>query len=169
MLALATESIEDLRSVAQNLRPLHLEELGIVTSLRALLEKVGNSSELKVHSRLEDIDDVIHGAAAMHVYRIAQEAINNVLKHAGARHLWFEAIRDIDCVIVRIRDDGRGMDTRLGSGGLGMLSIRERCSILRAALDIRSEAGAGTYITLRIPIEAAEAPVESLVMGDAHG
>ncbi len=169
MLTLATESIEDLRSVAQNLRPLHLEELGIVTSLRALLEKVGNASELKVHSRLEDIDDVIRGAAAMHVYRIVQEAINNVLRHAGAQHLWFEAIRDIDCVIVRIRDDGRGMDMRAGSGGLGMLSIRERSSILRATLDIRSDAGGGTDVTLRIPIDAGEAPIESLAVGDAHG
>jgi signal transduction histidine kinase len=167
MLTLATESIEDLRSVAQNLRPLHLEELGIVTSLRALLDKVGNASELKVHSRLEDIDDVVHGAAAMHVYRIAQEAINNVLKHAGARNLWFEAIRDIDCVFVRIRDDGRGMGARPDAvGGLGMLSIRERSSILRAVLDIRSDHG--THIVLRIPIDAGEAPTESLVMGEAH-
>lgn len=169
MLTLATESIEDLRSVAQNLRPLHLEELGIVASLRALLEKLGNASELEVHSRLEDIDDVIRGAAAMHLYRIAQEAINNVLRHAGARNLWFEAIRDIDCVIVRIRDDGRGMNASAGSGGLGMLSIRERSSILRAALDIRSGAGGGTDITLRIPIDLDEAPVAILAMGDTHG
>jgi signal transduction histidine kinase len=169
MLTLATESIEDLRSVAQNLRPLHLEELGIVTSLRALLDKVGHASELKVHARLEDIDDVIRGAAAMHVYRIAQEAINNVLRHAGAQHLWFDAIRDIDCVIVRIRDDGRGIDMRAGSGGLGMLSIRERCGILRATLDIRSPADGGTDITLRIPIDVGEVPIESLAMSDTHG
>lgn len=168
MLTLATESIEDLRSVAQNLRPLHLEELGIVTSLRALLEKVGDSSELQVHSRLEDIDDVIHGAAAMHVYRIAQEAINNVLKHAGARNLWFEAIRDIDCVIVRIRDDGRGLGAQPAAGGLGMLSIRERSNILRAALDIRSAEAGGVLIVLRIPIDAGTAPSEILVTDDAH-
>jgi two-component system sensor histidine kinase UhpB len=169
MLALATESIEDLRRVAQNLRPLHLEELGIVTALRALLERVGKGSELKVHSRLEDIDDVIHGTAAMHVYRIAQEAINNVLKHARAHNLWFEAIRDIDCVLVRIGDDGRGMNARpRTTSGLGMLSIRERSSILRASLDIRSDEGAGMYITLRIPIDAGEAPAQILMMGGIH-
>jgi signal transduction histidine kinase len=128
---------------------------------------VGKASELKVHSRLEDIDDVIHGAAAMHVYRIAQEAINNVLKHAGAHNLWFEAIRDIDCVLVEIRDDGRGMNTRprTAAGGLGMLSIRERSSILRATLDIRSVEGTGTHLTLRIPIDAGEAPAEILMAG----
>jgi len=169
MLTLVTESIEDLRSVAQNLRPLHLEELGILAALRALLERVVKGSELKVHSRLEDIDDVIHGAAAMHVYRIAQEAINNVLKHAGAHNLWFEAIRDIDCVLVKIRDDGRGMNARSGGlGGLGMLSISERSSILRATLDIASGEGAGTHLTLRIPIDVGEASARLLVAGSIH-
>jgi len=154
LLDLATESIEDLRTVAQNLRPQHLEELGIVTALRALLDKVQNASELMVHSRLEDIDDVIRGSSATHVYRIAQEAINNVLKHAQAHNLWVEAVREVDSVIIRIRDDGRGFSNPapVAGAGLGMLSMRERCIILGASLKIDS-AASGTRILVRIPVE----------------
>lgn len=171
---LSTESIEELRNVAQNLRPPLLEELGVVTALRALLEKVEASAGFAVHCRIEDIDDVIRGADAAHVYRIAQESLNNVLKHAGARNLWFEVIRDIDCVAIRIRDDGKGFPAvpGIGAGGLGMLSIRERCNILRAGLDIES-GDAGTRLSIRIPIEP---PMESApdveqgaATGAAHG
>ena len=152
LLDLATESIEDLRAVAQNLRPQHLEELGIVTALRALLEKVENASELLVHVRLEDIDRAICGSAATHVYRIAQEAINNVLKHAQARNLWVETIRTGDSVVLRIRDDGRGFAgaNAVAAAGLGMLSMRERCNILGATLRIDSGVW-GTRVDVRIP------------------
>jgi signal transduction histidine kinase len=170
LLDLATESIEDLRRVAQNLRPLHLEELGVVTALRALLDRVATGSDLAVSRRLEDIDDVIRGAAATHVYRIAQEAINNTLKHSGARNLWFEAIRDIDCVVLRIRDDGRGMPAAPGaeSGGLGIMSIRERCNILRAKLQVESSERAGTTITVRIPIDTGPELIEDEQSGEVH-
>lgn len=167
LLDLTTESIEDLRSVAQNLRPLHLEELGIVTALRTLVEKVEDSSELLVHSRLEDIDDVIRGNAATHVYRIAQEAINNVLRHSHARNLWLEAVRDVDCVLVRIRDDGHGFVAPHGAvAGLGMLSIRERCNILQATLMIDSDPQSGTRIHIRIPLEVGDGIAEEEEAGD---
>lgn len=159
LLDLATESIEDLRSVAQNLRPQHLEELGIVTALRALLDKVQNASDLVVHARLEDIDDVLQADSATHVYRIAQEAINNVLKHSQAQNLWFDVAREPDCVTIRIRDDGRGFAHPGGvcAAGLGMLSIRERCSILGAKLLIDSGVLSGTRVAIRIPLPVHEA------------
>jgi len=180
LLDLATESIEDLRSVAQNLRPQHLEELGIVTALRALLDKVQNASELFVHTRLEDIDDVVRGNAATHVYRIAQEAINNVLKHSQARNLWFDASREPDCVVIRIRDDGRGFASAgaVCGAGLGMLSIRERCNILGAKLVIDSGVLSGTRVAIRIPPQvqdeepqdaAAQAPAGDKVRLAAGG
>ncbi len=152
LIDLAGESIEDLRRVAHNLRPMHLEELGIVAALRSLVEKLKQGSDLLVHHRLEDIDDVIRGSAATHVYRIVQEATNNVLRHSGARNLWLDAIRDIDCVIIRVQDDGGGIVVGLESVGLGMFSMRERAKILLAHLEVLSEPGFGTELTLRIPI-----------------
>jgi len=122
---------------------------------------VENASELLVHIRLENIDDAIGGSAATHMYRIAQEAINNVLKHAQARNLWVDAIRDADSVVLRIRDDGRGFANlaAVGAAGLGMLSMRERCNILGATLRIDSGVS-GTRIVVRIPLERESGDAE---------
>ncbi len=159
LLDLATESIEELRSVAQNLRPANLEELGVTAALRSLLHKVEQSSELKVQYRIEDVDDVIAGAAATQVYRIVQEAVNNVLRHAAAKNLRVDVIRDISWVIIDIRDDGKGFDAGGGSAreGLGLLSMGERCSILHADLQVESGRQMGTRLRVRIPISSTAA------------
>jgi two-component system, NarL family, sensor histidine kinase UhpB len=155
LLDLSTESIQDLRTVAQNLRPIHLEELGVSASLRSLLQRVEQSSEMKVDFRVEDIDDVIHADSATHVYRIVQEAINNVLKHAAAGSLNVAIIRDIASVSIDIRDNGKGCGPQSGraSAGLGLLSIRERCAILRAELAMESTEGKGTRLHVQIPLD----------------
>lgn len=170
LLDLSTESIEELRSVAQNLRPAHLEELGVAAALRSMLHKVEQSTDLKLQFRVEDIDDVIVGAAATHVYRIVQEAINNVLKHAAARTLRVDVLRDIACVLIDIRDDGKGFNAQGGRvrGGLGLLSIGERCSILRADLQIESSAGSGTRLRVRIPVESALECQAGTVQGESN-
>lgn len=152
LLDLAGATIEDLRGVAHNLRPMHLEELGLTSALKALAERTALSTGLQVHARIEDVDDVLQGERAVHVYRIAQEAINNVLRHAGATNLWVEVIRDIDCVELRIRDDGRGLDATGAGRGLGLSSITERSAILGATADLRTGAPAGTLFSLRIPV-----------------
>jgi signal transduction histidine kinase len=157
ILDLATESIEDLRGVSHSLRPMHLEELGVTSALRGLLERVQNSSDaLTVHVRIEDVDDVVHGVAAMHVYRIVQEAINNVLKHSGAPNLWVEAVRDIAWVEIHVRDDGVGLLGRVGKPGLGLVSIGERCRMLGATLTVEPNEPAGTHLCLRLPVETME-------------
>jgi two-component system sensor histidine kinase UhpB len=155
----ATESISDLRGVVQALRPMHLEELGPTSALNALVERVRVSSGLEVHHHIENVDDVVGGTAATHLYRIAQEAINNVLKHAGAKHLWVDVIRDINLVELSVRDDGRGLGQLAQRGidrsaGLGLLSIAERCHILGAELLLQANEPAGTWLRVRLPIEA---------------
>jgi two-component system sensor histidine kinase UhpB len=155
---LSTESIQDLRTVAQNLRPIHLEELGISASLRSLLQRVDGMAGLKVQFRIEDFDDVIAGDAATHVYRIVQEAINNVIRHAAATEIVVDVIRDISQVVIDIRDDGKGCELDGGlAQGLGLLSIRERCGMLSAQLQMNSASGRGMQIRISIPLEVGHA------------
>lgn len=158
ILDLATESIEDLRGVAHSLRPMHLEELGVTSALRGLLERVQSSSDVQVHARIEDVDDVVKGAAATHVYRVAQEAINNVLKHAEAKNLWVDVIRDITWVEISVRDDGVGLGAQgpATRRGLGLVSIGERCRMLGATLTVSPNKPAGTILCLRLPVETME-------------
>jgi signal transduction histidine kinase len=152
---LATESISELRNMAHSLRPLHLEELGVTSALRALLERMGNSSDIAVHARVEDVDDVVRGPAAVHVYRIVQEAVNNVQRHAGATQMWVDVIRDIAAVEITVRDDGAGLPPE-AQDGLGLQSIRERCRMLGATLDVETSGTGGTSVKVRLPIEAVE-------------
>lgn len=153
---LATESISELRQLAHSLRPMHLEELGVTSALRSLLERMDNSSDLAMHVRIEDVDDVIRGPAAVHVYRIVQEAVNNVQRHAQARQMWVEVIRDIASVEITVRDDGRGLPPSAAHDGLGLQSIRERCRMLGATLDVGPGPGGGTSLKVRLSIEAVE-------------
>ena len=154
VLDLATQVIEDLRTVAYNLRPMHLEELGLAKALRFLAERLEMSSELVVVTRIENVDDLLQGDAAMHVYRIAQEAINNVLRHADARNIWLDVTRDNGHVEMRISDDGSGISRSSDGGrGLGLSSISERAAILGASIELQPNVPSGTILILRIPLQ----------------
>jgi signal transduction histidine kinase len=158
VLDLASETIEDLRGVAHNLMPMHLEELGLSSALKVLVQRVELSSGLTVHARVENVDDVLKGEPAVHVYRIVQEAINNVLKHASARNLWVNVIRDIDRVELRIRDDGCGLPAPADPvrRGLGLSSIAERCAILGGQFSLQAATPCGTSLTASIPLHTEE-------------
>jgi signal transduction histidine kinase len=149
---LASEAIEEVRAVAHNLRPVHLEELGLSTALTVMLERIELSSGLIVHSRIENIDDLLQGEAAVHVYRIVQEATSNVLRHADASNLWVDVIHHEKEVEISIRDDGRGIDESPGPDlpGLGMTSISERSEILGARLDVSANDPQGTRLQIHI-------------------
>jgi signal transduction histidine kinase len=157
LLDLASEAIDDLRNVARSLRPMHLEEQGVTGALRTMLNRIRTSSGLELRSRVEEVDDVITGSDATHLYRIAQEAISNVIKHAEAESLSIEMIRDISMVELRVRDDGKGMPPDSSdSGGFGLLSIGERCRMLGATLEIVPNTPSGTSVLVRVPIRAPE-------------
>lgn len=157
VLDLATQAIEDLRNVAYNLRPMHLEELGLSRALRFMAERLEMSSELLVRTHIENVDDMLNGDAAMHVYRIAQEALSNVLRHANAREVWLDVIRGPDQVEMRIRDNGRGMDDgSVAARGLGLSSVSERAAMLGATIELQSNDPSGTLLVLRIPVRACD-------------
>jgi signal transduction histidine kinase len=161
---LTTDVIAEVRAVAQNLRPLHIEQLGLTDALDTLLTKVDDSSELTIEQRLENVDDVMTGEAATHLFRIVQEALNNILKHAHAKQcrVWLE--RDLHCVRLTISDDGVGFDTKVAAlpSGLGLASIAERARMLGATLEIESQVGKGSAIHIEIPIaEPSEARADT--------
>jgi signal transduction histidine kinase len=88
-----------------------------------------------------------------------RELLINVAKHAGARRTRVSLVRDAEDIRIVVEDDGQAFDPRtVGSRGLGLSTIRERLSHLGGAMSIDSTAGAGTRVTLRAPLEVAEAP-----------
>ncbi len=161
--ALATEVISEVRAVAHILRPLHIKELGLTDALHTLIDKIGQSGNLVMERRLEDVQGVIQGVAATHLYRIAQEALNNVLKHASAGRCRVTLERDINCVRLIVADDGIGFDSsvRRSAHGIGLSSIAERARILHAELRLHSTVGKGTIVHVEVPVAETEVQVAS--------
>jgi signal transduction histidine kinase len=159
---LATQTARDLHRVAVELRPAALDDLGLVKAIRALIEtwstryriyvdfEAGQYKAAGVSSEIETI-----------LYRIIQEALNNVAKHSAATRVALVLRRTEEQVQAIIEDDGRGFDARAtsqsgnGSGRLGLLGIRERLGIVGGNFKIESAPKRGATLFVRIPIPKA--------------
>ncbi len=150
---IASDCVAEVRSLAQNLRPIQIEQLGLTEALHSLIERVRDSSTTQIESRIEDVDDVLQGDDATHLYRICQEALNNVLRHSRARRATLSLERDVGMLHLDVRDDGVGFDTAVvgGGDGLGLTSMRERAQMLGGTLDVRSAPGRGTHLQVNLP------------------
>lgn len=151
--SLAADVIAEVRTVAQNLRPPHIDELGLTNAIDSLLQRVADTGVLEIRKRIENVDDVIGGPNATHMFRMVQEAVNNVIKHASAKSVGIVLQRDIDRVRLHIVDDGCGFEvSKQSSHGIGLASLQERARILHAQLNIVSKPGSGTQIHIDLPI-----------------
>jgi PAS domain S-box-containing protein len=148
------DAIDETRNIAHNLRPLHIEQVGLTDSLQELLRETSESTATRFERRIENVDDVLRGEAATHVYRIVQEALNNLVKHANAQHALIILERDVRSVRLRVSDDGAGFDPAAASArsGLGLTSISERVRILGGKLELSSQPGHGTELLVEIPV-----------------
>jgi PAS domain S-box-containing protein len=154
-MALLHHAGEQVRTLALELRPRMLETAGLDATLRWLAEqhqqRTGIATE--VVGQLNDVP----GEPAIACFRVAQEALTNVARHAGARHVWIELDQSDGKLELTIRDDGAGFDVtrafeQAGSrGNLGLLGMRERVEILGGNMEVDSGAGRGTRIRISLP------------------
>ncbi len=146
---------EDVHSLAYQLHPSVLEELGLAEALRTECERIGRHSRIELSVRLDPLPSVVGKDAALCLFRVAQEALNNVTRHAGAR-VASVALRSMDGgLLLAVRDDGVGFDP-LSPGkrrSLGLASMRERVRLVSGTLDIESALGRGTEIVVWVPLE----------------
>jgi signal transduction histidine kinase len=150
----ARTTLEKVGRLAFALRPSALDEFGLVPALKALsgsLEEQGGPTielevDLPVGARLPAKLETV-------VFRITQEALTNVVKHAEAKTVHIIFTRRERSLFLRIEDDGRGFSpAQVAGGGLGLVGMRERIASVNGALDIESKRGAGTRITVEIPL-----------------
>ncbi len=146
---------EDVHSLAYQLHPSVLDELGLAEALRTECERVGRRGGLDVSVKLDPLPDVLGKDAALCLFRVAQEALNNVVRHAGARTATI-ALRRLDGgLLLEVRDDGVGFDPATPGNGrrLGLASMRERVRLVNGTLDIESAPGQGAAIVVWVPAE----------------
>ena len=152
-----TTSIGDLRSLITDLRPAALDEFGIKPALETLVARVSGQSDLELdlevdlaHESAEP--DLRHPAETEStVYRVVQEALTNIVKHAEATHVAVHVSDRDGEVEVVVRDDGQGFDPKERSDGFGLLGMHERLALVRGTLDVESAPGAGTTLRATIP------------------
>ncbi len=144
----ATQALDEVREITNNLRPQLLDRLGLTKAIHAMLKKV--SDVVEIESEIDSIDNLFNESEEISVYRIIQESLNNVIKHSNASIAKVRIKRTEGQVLITIEDKGKGFDTTTASSGLGLVGLKERAQLLNAELLIESKIGKGTTIQVEI-------------------
>ena len=151
--AMAREALFDIRLLIFELHPPILEGQGLAAALRIRLSAVENRAGLQARIQV-DGERRLPISVEEDLYRIALEALNNVVKHAKAQHVTVHLQLGQECVVLRVADDGIGYDVEAarGSGGMGLGGMEERAQRIGGTLEILSAPGQGTTLKLEVPI-----------------
>lgn len=145
----ALRSLEDVRRIGRELRPEALDDLGLINALIALCAQVDGQRGVRIRRDLDWHIPDLPPEVELVIYRAAQEALTNVLRHSEASEVCVGLTRDRDEVVLAVSDNGRGIQT--GDKERGFRGMRERAMVIGAKLEIRSGSRDGTEVVLRVP------------------
>lgn len=146
------ESLEEVRVIARRLRPEALDDLGLPSALAALTNSFRGSAGLSIERRIDSPLPRLDADTELVLYRVAQEALTNVARHAGSTTVRLELRVQADAVLLEVSDRGRGFDPRRRREGAGVRGMRERALLVDAELEIDSAPGLGTSVRLSCPV-----------------
>lgn len=155
---LTEETIQNLRRFTRALRPIYLEDLGLVAALEMLSREIGEGSGLSINFIKKGTERRLQPAEELALYRIAQEALNNVVRHAQATQAMIRLTFTSEAVALEIDDNGQGFlvpDSPAEfapSGHFGLLGLHERADLIGARLEIHSAPGKGTRVFVNLPV-----------------
>ncbi len=149
--SVAEQTFQSVRNIALLLRPSMLDDLGLAAALEWQGREVSRRSQLEVSVESESVPEDLPDEYKITVYRLVQEALNNAVRHSGARNAKVEARREANSILVRVIDDGRGFDA-VRSRGMGILGMEERVKRLGGTLRVESQPGKGATVTAELPI-----------------
>ncbi|HSD83060.1 MAG TPA: ATP-binding protein, partial [Anaerolineae bacterium] len=153
---LAERTVEDLRRMTRALRPIYLEDLGLVTALEMLARETSENYGLDVRFKKSGEEQRLSREVELALYRIAQEALSNIVRHANAQHAFLGINFGIDEIKLEAQDNGVGFQmpkspTDFAPGGhFGLLGIHERADLIGGQLEVQSTAGQGTRLSVRL-------------------
>lgn len=151
-------TLNNVRRITQGLHPFVLEQFGLTVALKKLIETVDQNSPIFISEEIDEIDNLLTKQQELGVYRIVQEAINNILKHSESPSALIIVKKENQSVVLNIKDYGKGFDWGEKSemkNSLGMKTLQERAKILNAEFNIDSALKKGTTIYLKIPVKNA--------------
>jgi len=148
-------SLDEIRRISRDLRPEALDDLGLINALIALSSRADRQSGIRIERRFSAQLPALPTELELVIYRVAQEALTNVLRHAQASRCLMVLESNDGEVELRVSDDGVGMPTpRMNAETIGIEGMRERALLGNGTLDIESRQGEGTTVTLRLPLDA---------------
>ena len=148
------QTLIDVGRLWRGLHPGVLDDLGLAAAVTRHAEEFAQAHGVAVNVQTEGLDDGLSPLLQATLYRVLQEALTNVARHAGARSVNVRLVRGAGAVELRVQDDGAGFKPG-NSGRLGLRGMRERAALLGGSVEVGSEPGAGTTITAHIPVRGA--------------
>ncbi len=150
-----SSSVHDL---SHQLHPSKLEQLGLVAAVRGLCKELAQGHGLAIEFLSKDIPEAVPEDVALCLYRVAQEALRNVIRHSGARHAGVELSASAGGICLQIDDDGAGFDpaSAWGTEGLGLVSMRERLHLVGGSIAIDARPSGGTRVEVQVPLRTAD-------------
>jgi ligand-binding sensor domain-containing protein/signal transduction histidine kinase len=150
-----TQALGEVREIAYNLRPYHLDRVGLTGALEAMVEKVAETSGISFTIEVAPVDKLFSSEAELSLYRIAQECLNNIVKHSNATAASFNVERDTHNLTLTIEDNGQGFSPEALAAdsarrGFGLLGMAERVRLLGGEYALHSAPGQGTTTTVKL-------------------
>lgn len=150
----SSHAIGEVREISYDLRPYMLDQFGLAKAIKSLLDKIADASSLQVKTEIDDVSGLFPADVEMSIYRIVQESLNNILKHAAATEVMVVMRKSRSSVQLEIRDNGKGFEVSSagseGRGGFGLIGISERVRLLGGTHAIRSAPGEGTAVSVTL-------------------
>jgi signal transduction histidine kinase/ligand-binding sensor domain-containing protein len=146
-----TEAVRDVRQLLQNLSPAMLEEFGYITAIESLVNKINEAGQIHFELISFGMKGGLQKAYDLALYRITQELINNILKHAEAKHVTLQVGQRDEKIILMIEDDGKGFDISSRNEGYGLNNLAARTKLLNGVITIDTFPGKGTSVLIEIP------------------
>jgi signal transduction histidine kinase len=152
---IANQTLERVRGMTQMLHPALLDDYGLEKGLEWHLDQFRKQTGMQVHYEKMGVVPWIGDKVAIHVYRILQEALNNVARHAGVQEVWVRVRYSPQSVNLEVEDHGSGIAEPARVAGIGLVAMRERAALLHGNLDLRKPDGGGTLLRLTVPLSEA--------------
>ncbi|MFT5847931.1 sensor histidine kinase [Psychroserpens sp.] len=152
--SLAHTALEEVRSISRDLYPVTLAKLGLTDSIEQLLLELDEETDMFVSVEIDDVNTNFDETESLNFYRFIQESVNNVLKHAHAKTLIVNILKQSDGIKILIKDNGEGFEVsdKITQNSLGLKTMAERIAMLKGSFAIKSKRAEGTSILVQIPL-----------------
>ena len=152
----AQTTLESVRSLSQALHPVMLDEAGLESTVEWYLGTVEKQTGIDISYEKSGTPFPVDGSAAVHIYRVLQEALNNVARHSGARQAWVRLHFEPAALQLEVEDHGKGLTNNGARQGIGLVGMRERAELLSGSIEFSQPLPGGTVVRLRVPRTTCE-------------